>query len=93
MADVFVEVRDILVFALMKDERQVSECSRLVEDLGADSVDLGEFAAACEDEFSIEIPDCALEKFVTVGDAVRFVESRLSESSKGNLSLVADSAS
>jgi acyl carrier protein len=93
MTDVFARISDILVFALMADERQVSECSRLVEDLGADSIDLYEFAAACEHEFTIEIPGCALEKFLTVGDAVRFVEFQIRELSKANLSFVADSIS
>lgn len=91
MVDVFAEIRDFLVFALMKDESEVSKYSRLVEDLGVDNIDLLEFGAACEGAFSIEIPDSALAKLVTVGDAVRYVESRICEPLSDSVSVVADS--
>lgn len=35
-------------------------------DLGADSLDMVEIVMACEKEFSISIPDEAVEKFVYV---------------------------
>ena len=90
MTDVFAEIRNILVFALMKDESEISKHSRLSEDLGADDIDLCEFAAACEGEFSIDIPNCALAKFATVGDAVRYIESRVCEPLSASVPLVAE---
>ena len=37
-------------------------------------MDMIDIAMSIEDEFSMECPDEALEKFITVGDAVRFTE-------------------
>lgn len=42
-------------------------------DLGADSLDFVEIVMAFEDEFLIMIPDEAAEKFVTVGDAITYL--------------------
>ena len=79
MNEVFVRVRDMLVFSRQVEEVAVSKCSRLVEDLGCDSMDLLEFAAECEEEFGVDIPNRELEKFATVGDAVTFVQACLSK--------------
>ena len=46
-----------------------------VEDLGADSLDLFELTMALEDEYGIEIPSEDLEKIVTVGDVVEYVNA------------------
>ena len=43
-------------------EDQIQLTSRLVEDLGADSLDLVELIMAVEEEFDVEIPD---EEFVS----------------------------
>jgi acyl carrier protein len=40
-----------------------------------DSLDTVELVIAFEDEFGCEIPDDAVEKMVTVKDAVSFIES------------------
>ncbi len=48
------------------------------EDLGADSLDLIELQMALEEEFGIEIPDEDAEKFVTIGDMVKYVEEKTS---------------
>ena len=44
-------------------------------DLGADSLDLFELTMALEDEYGIEIPSEDLEKIVTVGDVVEYVNA------------------
>ena len=45
------------------------------DDLGADSLDLFELTMALEDEYGIEIPSEDLEKIVTVGDVVEYVNA------------------
>ena len=48
--------------------------SALIEDLGADSLDVVDLVMSIEDEFEIEVPDEAIENMRTIGDAVRFIE-------------------
>ena len=48
--------------------------SRLIPDLGADSLDVVELVMAFEEEFEVEIPDEAAEKIATVKDAIEFLK-------------------
>lgn len=45
------------------------------EDLDVDSLAMVEVVVACEEKFSVSIPDTELEKLRTVGDAVAFIAS------------------
>ena len=45
------------------------------DDLHADSLDLFELTMSLEDEYGIEIPSEDLEKIVTVGDVVEYVNA------------------
>ena len=47
-----------------------------IDDLGADSLDTVELVMAFEEEFGSEISDSEAEKILTVGDAVKFIESK-----------------
>jgi acyl carrier protein len=77
MNNVAAEVRDILVFHLGADERRITDDARLREDLGADSLDVVEIVMSCEERFAIAIPNRVATRLATVGDTVRFIESRL----------------
>ena len=46
----------------------------IVDDLGADSLDLVDMLMTLEDEFDMEIPDEEIENVKTVGDIVHFIE-------------------
>ena len=48
----------------------------ILDDLGADSLDTVELVMAFEEEFGAEISDSEAEKILTVGDAVKFIESK-----------------
>jgi acyl carrier protein len=76
VTDIAAEVRDILVLHLGTDETKITQNARLVEDLGADSLDLFEVVVSCEEKFNIDIPNAAME-FVTVGDAVEYIKAKL----------------
>ncbi|MEG0546048.1 MAG: acyl carrier protein [Oscillospiraceae bacterium] len=71
---VFEKVRALISDQLEIDEDQVSMESVLLEDLGADSLDLVDLVMSFEDEFEMEVPDEELENFKTVGDIVKFIE-------------------
>ena len=70
-------VKKIIVDHLGVGADQVSSQASFVEDLCADSLDLVELVMAAEDEFQIEIPDLDAEEWVTVGDAVKYVEGKI----------------
>jgi len=70
------EVKELVVEQLGVSEDEVSDDSRFIEDLGADSLDTVELVMAFEDRFNIEIPDEDAEKIRTVGDAVRYLEEK-----------------
>ncbi len=58
----FEKVKEILVEQLGVSEDEISMDSSLLDDLGADSLDLVELIMALEQEFDVEIPDEDAEK-------------------------------
>lgn len=52
----------------------VTAASRLVEDLGADSLDMVEIAMDIEEEFGIDINHTDFADVKTIGEAARMVE-------------------
>ena len=73
--DISGKVRKIVADHLGIDEVKVLEESSFIDDLGADSLDTVELVMAFEEEFGSEISDNEAEKILTVGDAVKFIES------------------
>ena len=47
------------------------------EDLDADSLDIVELVMAIEEEFNLEISDEEVESIRTVGDVVRYLETKV----------------
>ena len=52
----------------------VTRDQRLQADLGIDSLALIDVAVAAEDAFGVRIPDDDLERLVTVGDAMDYIQ-------------------
>ena len=73
--DTFEKVKSIIVERLSVDAKDVTKEASFIDDLGADSLDTVELVMALEEEFSLEIPDEEAEKIVTVGDAVKYIET------------------
>ena len=71
---VFEKVREIICDQLEVDEDVVTLDAILLEDLGADSIDLADLVMTFEDEFDMEISDEAIENIKTVSDIVKFIE-------------------
>jgi len=76
MSDKFADVKEIIVEQLGVDEGKVTMESRFREDLEADSLDIVELIMAFEDKFGGEISDEDAQSIETVGDVVKFLESR-----------------
>jgi acyl carrier protein len=78
MSDIKDRVKKIVVEHLNVDEGKVSDDASFIDDLGADSLDTVELVMAFEEEFDIEIPDDAAETIQTFGDAVKFINEKIS---------------
>jgi len=76
MSDVFSDVKEIIVEQLGVAEEKVTKESRFREDLEADSLDIVELIMAFEDKFGGEISDEDAQNIETVGDVVKFIESK-----------------
>ena len=76
MADIAEKVKKIVSDHLGIDESKVTEEASFIDDLGADSLDTVELVMAFEEEFGSEISDSDAEKILTVGDAIKFIESK-----------------
>ena len=70
------KVKKIVADHLGIDEAKVNDDSSFIDDLGADSLDTVELVMAFEEEFGSEISDSEAEKILTVGDAIKFIESK-----------------
>jgi acyl carrier protein len=64
----------MLAETLNKSIDEVTAESKIVEDLGADSLDVVELLSCLEDEYNVTIPDDEVEKLVTVGDVANEIE-------------------
>ena len=74
---IFDKVKSILAEQLDIDEDSITLESSIVDDLGADSLDIVDLVMSLEDEFDTEISDEAIEDIKTVGDIVHFIEENL----------------
>lgn len=77
MADIFEDVKAIIVDLLGVSPEKVTIEARFREDLEADSLDLVELIMAFEDKFGSQISDEDAQKITTVGNAVDFVSSHM----------------
>ena len=74
--DISNKVKKMVANHLGVEELKVTDEANFIDDLGADSLDTVELVMAFEEEFGAEISDSEAEKILTVGDAIKFIESR-----------------
>ncbi len=68
------KIQELVAEGLGVDPSEVVETASFKDDLGADSLDLFEMVMSLEDEFGVEIPTEELEKMVTVGDVMKYIQ-------------------
>ena len=73
---IFDKVKKILVEQLDVEESAIAPESSIIDDLGADSLDIVDMVMSLEEEFDVEIPDEEIESMKTVGDIVKFIEAK-----------------
>lgn len=65
----FEKLKEIIASILNIEIEMIERESKLIDDLGADSIDLFQIITAVEDEFNIEISNDEFMNIVTIGDA------------------------
>lgn len=70
------EIRTCIAQQLNIPVDSITADSKLVDDLKADSLDIVELVTSLEEEYNIEISDEDIKNIRTVGDVVRFIESK-----------------
>ena len=68
-----LKVRNIVAEQLGVDLAEVTPDARILDDLGADSLDVVEMVMSIEEAFDIEVPDQDVEELRTVADVERYV--------------------
>ena len=68
------KIQSMLAEALNPPLEKVTPDAKIVDDLGADSLDLVELLSQLEDEYGITIPDDEVENLVTVADVAGEIE-------------------
>lgn len=76
--DAEAKVKEIIMDKLGVEESQIAPEASFTNDLGADSLDIVELVMGFESEFDISIPDEDAEKIGTVGDAVKYLNEKIS---------------
>ncbi len=75
---VFDKVKEILSNQFEVAADSITADTDIVDDLGADSLDLVDMLMSLEDEFNIgEVPDEMVEKIRTVGQLVTYIEENM----------------
>jgi acyl carrier protein len=75
MSDISEKVKHLISKHLSRPLEELKDTDSFTDDLGADSLDSIELVLAFEDEFQIEIPDDISEGIITVGDAIKCIET------------------
>ena len=77
MAAMKDKIVEIIANQLGIDHGDVTPEASVVDDLGADSLDVVELVMALEEEFNLEIPDEEAEKIKSVNDIFSHMENAL----------------
>ena len=69
------KIISLVANALGKKVEDINLSTKLVEDLGADSLDVVELLMAFEDEFGVTLPDEDVAKLKSIGDIVNYISA------------------
>ena len=72
---VYEKLKEVLAAQLNVDEDSIMPETNIMDDLGADSLDLVELISTLEDEFNIIITDDRIRELYTVKEIVDFLET------------------
>lgn len=74
------EIKNLLVAELnIENPDDITAESSLSNDLGINSLELADLVLLCEEKYNIEIDDDDLREFITIGDVVNYLETKLAK--------------
>lgn len=68
------KIKSMIAETLMIDESEITEDTRFIEDLHADSLDIVQMIIAMEREFGKKFSDEEIAKIKTVGDVISYLK-------------------
>ena len=71
------KIQKLVCDQLGVEKSELKPDAALLDDLGADSLDVVEMVMALEDEFDLEIPDEDVEGIRTIGEVEGYIAKRL----------------
>lgn len=71
------KVKKLVASQLNLSIEKIKDDSKLVEDLGADSLDIVEMLMTLEEEFGVNIPDEDTTKMTTIKEIAMVIDSKL----------------
>ena len=80
----FEKIRELLSIQLNLKPELIKRESRIVDDLGADSLDVVELLMTLEDEFGVTVSDEEAVQIKTVDDIINIVGKNKKEDKKDN---------
>jgi len=79
------EICNIIARQLRIEADGIADEMDIIEELGADSLDIVEMLIAIEESFGVSVPDDDIVGLKTVGEIVRYVESFYRAKSGGSV--------
>ncbi|MBO4616349.1 acyl carrier protein [Lachnospiraceae bacterium YSD2013] len=67
-------LRQIIAEVMKVDPREIDEDTTLIEDLGADSLDIMRIIINIEERFSLKLPGNAVNELLTPADAIKMIK-------------------
>ena len=74
---IFERIKEALVNQFEVDPDKITRDTDIMNDLGADSLDLVELIMTLEDEYGVSVTDESVYEHKTVGEIADFIESLL----------------
>ena len=71
-------LHDLVAQQLGVEQNEISSEARILDDLGADSLDVVELVMSLEEAFDIVVPDEDVETLQTIGDVENYLSGRVS---------------
>lgn len=80
--EILIKVKTIIEKVLNIGEEKITEESKIINDLGAESLDVVTLIMEFEDQFNNKIPDEDILKLITVNDIVNYIYEKTSLNQK-----------
>ena len=71
----FEKLKEMLMDQIDIEEEKITLDAKIIDDLGADSLDVFELIMALEEEYNVEIPAEEAENMSTLGDLIEYMKA------------------